>query len=121
MNQKFKRKLIILAASQLLIFVLSFINYHNISVFSYINISFYVSAALLLTSLLVYTIQTGFFDVISKSFRIAAIRGKDKKSFDEITPLSELVSFNQKPLLFYGLVIGLFMLIALAFYYVLHT
>jgi len=121
MNQKVKRKLIILAASQVLIFALSFINYHNISLLSYIDISFYISAALLLTSLLVYTIQTGFFDVISKSFNMAASRGKNKRRFDEITPLSELISFNQKPLLFYGLIVGFLMLIALAFYYVLQT
>jgi hypothetical protein len=121
MKKQMNKRWVILAASQVLIFAISFINYHNISLLSYINISFYISAALLLTSLVVFTIRTGFFDTIARSFSFSASRGKNKKSFDEITPVSELVSFNQKPLLFYGLVIGLFMLIALACYYVLQT
>lgn len=121
MKKKIKKNLIILAVFQLIIVALSFLNYHNISLLSYINISFYISATLLLTFLFVFTIQTGFFDVVSKSFRMVASRGKNKRKFDEIPSLSELVSFNNKPLLFYGLVTALLMLLALGLYYGLQT
>ncbi|MEH7085239.1 DUF3899 domain-containing protein [Neobacillus drentensis] len=117
MNYQLKKRLLILAFTQLVIILISFLNYHKISLLSYINISFYFSAGLLLTSLLVFTIHSGFYDVISRSFSFAFQRGQNKRRFDEIPPLSELVTFNQKPLVFYGLINGLFMLIALVIYY----
>ncbi|MGZ4159823.1 MAG: DUF3899 domain-containing protein [Neobacillus sp.] len=117
MNFRFKRKLLISALFQIAILIISLITYHKISLLSYINISFYFSAGLLITSLLLYTIHTGFFDVISKSFNHAFTRGKDKRSWDEIPSLSELITVNQQPLLFYGISTGLFMLIALFVYY----
>ena len=118
MNFRNKRKMLILALFQIVILTISLFYYHEISLLSYINISFYISSALLLTSLLVYTIHSGFFDVISKSFNIAFTRGKDKRSWDEVPALSELIKVNQMPLLFYGLTTGFFMLIALFIYYV---
>ncbi|MBV7508517.1 DUF3899 domain-containing protein [Bacillus sp. sid0103] len=117
MTYLLKKRLLILSLSQLAIISISFIAYHKVSLLSYINISFYFSAVLLLTSLLVYTIHSGFYDVISRSFSFAFQRGQNKRRFDEIPPLSELVTFNHKPLVFYGLIIGLFMAIALVIYY----
>ncbi|WP_420490157.1 DUF3899 domain-containing protein [Neobacillus drentensis] len=117
MNYQLKKSLLILSISQLTIIAISFIAYHKVSLLSYINISFYFTAVLLLTSLLVYTIHSGFYDVISRSFSFAFQRGQNKRRFDEIPPLSELVTFNQKPLVFYGLINGLFMAIALVIYY----
>ncbi|OIK08363.1 hypothetical protein BIV60_26650 [Bacillus sp. MUM 116] len=118
MNFRFGKTLIISAVFQLLIFFLSFIIYQGISLVSYINISFYISFVLLLLSLVIYTIKTGFFDTIAKSFNFAATRGKEKRTFSEIPSLSEMVTINQKPLVFHGLIMGILMLIALGFYYV---
>jgi len=116
-NYLLKKRLFIKALTQLEILAISFITYHRVSLLIYINITFYITAVLLLTSLLVYTIHSGFFDVISRSFSLVFERGQKKRRFDEIPPLSELVSFNQKPLVFYGLINGLFILIALVIYY----
>jgi hypothetical protein len=109
--------MLIVTLIQFSIFITSFIYYHEISLLSYINISFYISAALLIISLLIHTIHSGFFDVISKSFNYSFTRGKDKRSWEEVPSLSELITINQKPFLFYGLCTGLFMLIALIVYY----
>ncbi|MDP4085134.1 MAG: DUF3899 domain-containing protein [Bacillota bacterium] len=117
MTNKLKRKFLILALLQILIFALSFIFNHKISLLSYINISFYIAFFLLISSLLIYTIQTGFFDVMFKSFHLSFSKGEERKKFSEITPLSELVAIDRKPLLFYGLIIGLLMGIGLIFYY----
>ncbi|MED3563404.1 DUF3899 domain-containing protein [Bacillus xiapuensis] len=117
MNFRFRKNLIISAVFQLLIFSLSLIIYQGISLLSYINISFYISFVLLLLSLVIYTIKTGFFDTIAKSFNFAATRGKEKRTFSEIPSLSEMVTINQKPLIFYGMITGILMLIALGFYY----
>lgn len=116
-QNQFVKKFLILALLEFSIIILSVIFHHNITLLNYINISFYFSAAFLLSSLLVYTIQTGFFDVISKSFNRAFTKGRDRRSWDETPALSELVTFSQKPLLFYGTIIGIFMLIALFTYY----
>lgn len=118
MNSRLKKKLLILAISQLVILAVSLIFYHGISLLSYINISFYFSAALLLSALLIHTIHSGFFDVVSKSFNLIFSRREEKRKFHEIPSLSELVSIDQKPLYFYGLMIGLFMVIALIAFYI---
>jgi hypothetical protein len=117
MNFQIRKKIIIITIFQISIFVFSFIFYHKISLLSYINISFYLSAALLLTSLLVYTVHSGFFDVIFRSFNLAFSRGDAKRKWDDIPALSDLVSVNNRPLLFYGLVNGVLMLIALFIYF----
>jgi small-conductance mechanosensitive channel len=117
-NRLLRKKLLIIATIQISILVLSLITYGKISLFSYINISFCITSALLFTSLLVYTIHSGFFDVMSRSFSLAFSRGANKRKFEEIPPLSEIVTINQKPMIFYGLINGTFMLIALVVYYI---
>lgn len=117
MNRQLRKKLLIITTFQISILALSLITFGEISLLSYINISFCITSALLFTSLLVYTIHSGFYDVMSKSFRLAFSRGANKRKFEEIPPLSEIVTINQKPLVFYGLVTGAFMLIALFVYY----
>jgi hypothetical protein len=120
-NYQLKKRLVILALLQLFILIVSFVLDHKIALLSYINISFYFTSALLLLSLLLFTIHSGFFDAISRSFSFAFQRGQNKRRFDEIPPLSELITVNQRPLVFYGLGTGLFMGIALFFYYFLQT
>jgi hypothetical protein len=118
---RLKRRLLILASLQLGIFAISFFISHKITLVSYIDISFYITAALLITSLLIYTIRTGFYDVISKSLNFSFSRGQGKRKFNEVPSLSELVTISPKPALFYGSFTGLFMLIALVCYYILRT
>jgi Domain of unknown function (DUF3899) len=120
-NFRNKRRLVISASFQLVILVLSLLVNHKITLISYIDISFYVSSLLLFTSLLIYIIKRGFFDVMSKSFSLAFKPGQSKRKFDDIPSLSELIQINPKPLLFYGSITGLWMLIALVCYYFLRT
>ncbi|MBT2694274.1 DUF3899 domain-containing protein [Bacillus sp. ISL-55] len=106
--------------SQVLVFILSLVYQQRISLLSYINISFYIASILLLSSLIVFTVNSGFFDAISYSFR-TVFAGKEeggkKKSFDEMTPLSELVTINANPLLMVGLLDFFLMIAALYIYY----
>jgi hypothetical protein len=118
MSGLFKKRVKILTLFQIIIFLLSLISYHEISLLSYINISFYISLSLLLASLLIYTIHTGFFDVMFKSFNFAFSKGEHRRKWEDVPSLSELVSLNNRPLLFYGLTTGAFMAVALFFYYV---
>ncbi|RSD29404.1 DUF3899 domain-containing protein [Mesobacillus subterraneus] len=104
--------------SQLLVTIISLVNYGGLSLLNYINISFYVASILLFTSLMVFTINSGFFDTMSYSFRtVFAGKEEKKKSFEEMTPLSELITFNANPLLVVGLLDFLLMLAALYIYY----
>lgn len=118
MNSRLKKRILILAISQLVILAVSFIFYHELTLLSYINISFYFSSLLLLSALLIHTIHSGFFDVVSKSFNLIFSRREEKRNFHEIPSLSELVSIDKKPLYFYGLMIGMFMIIALIVFYI---
>ena len=119
MNIRFKKSVKILAIFQLFILLLSFISYHKISLLSYINISFYISAALLLASLLLYTIHKGFLDVMFKSFNYAFSKGDSgrRRRWEDVPTLSELVTLSYRPFLFYGLSNGAFMIVALFLYY----
>jgi hypothetical protein len=106
--------------SQILVLGISLAIFREISLLNYINISFYIASFLLFTSLLVFTVNSGFFDTISYSFR-TVFAGKDedgkKKAFDETTPLSELITFNTHPLLIVGLLDFVVMLAFLYYYY----
>lgn len=117
MNHQLKRRLLIFSGFQIAILIFSFIFYHHLTLVSYINISFCITISLLLTSLLIYTIQTGFFDIVAKSFQFAFSRDHEKRKLKDIPPLSEVVAIDQRPLLLYGLLIGIFMGIGLAIYY----
>ncbi|CAM3663305.1 DUF3899 domain-containing protein [Mesobacillus zeae] len=114
------RKIIyLIGASQILTFLFSIVFQREISLLHYINYSFYIASSLLFVSLIVYTVNTGFFDNVSKSFRqIFASREKlDTGPKEEMMPLSEIISFNYFPLAWAGLGNMLLMLVALAAYY----
>ena len=106
--------------SQLFVLGLSILYYNNLSLLNYINISFYISSFLLFTSLMIFTVNSGFFDAISYSFR-TVFSGKENddklKSFDEMTPLSEMVNINTHPLLIVGILNFALMLAGLFVYY----
>ncbi|WP_462408982.1 DUF3899 domain-containing protein [Neobacillus sp. Marseille-QA0830] len=117
MKGRLRKYVIILTIIQALIFSFSYLRYHDITILSYINISFYFTFFFLLSSLLIFTIQGGFFDVIAKSFNFAFSRGHARRRFEEIPSLSSMVTIQYKPLLAYGIVTGGLMLAALLVYY----
>lgn len=118
MLKSLKRKLSMFVGIQLIIFMFTLVFNHKITLFNYINMSFYFSTILLLCYTLIFIIRTGFFDVVAKSFSALLTRRDENRKFSEIIPLSRLVTIDQKPLLQYGLATGAVMLIALLFYYV---
>jgi hypothetical protein len=120
-NYRLRKRLLILALTQLLILIISSLSKKGFSLLSYIDISFYVSSLFLLTFLLLYTINSGFYDVIGKSFNLAFSRGQNNRKFEDIPALSELITFNKSSLLFHGLANGLLMLISCCLYYFLRT
>ncbi|MGA9224894.1 MAG: DUF3899 domain-containing protein [Mesobacillus sp.] len=107
-------------SSQVFVVLLLLLYYKNFSLLNYINSSFYISSILLFTSLLVFTVTSGFFDAISFSFR-TVFAGKENgekiKSIHEMTPLSEMVKINTNPILIVGLLDFVLMLAALSIYY----
>ncbi|MCM3725668.1 hypothetical protein M3226_08220 [Neobacillus cucumis] len=117
MKTNFKKNLIILSITQLMIVIISLIFHHNITLNSYIDISFFVTAGYILLSLLLFTIHSGFYDVMSKSFNYVLSRKEEKRRFEDIPGLSELITINEKPLLLHGLITGLLMTAALIVYY----
>ncbi|MFP5105385.1 DUF3899 domain-containing protein [Neobacillus sp. C211] len=121
MNYRLRKRLLILALTQLIILIISSFSKKGFSLFSYIDISFYVSSLLLLTSLLLYTINSGFYDAIGKSFNLTFSRGQNNRRLEDIPALSELITFNPSPLLFHGLANGVLMLISCCLYYFLRT
>ncbi|MBT2653863.1 hypothetical protein J7E81_01205 [Bacillus sp. ISL-18] len=112
-----KKNFIILSITQFIIVILCFIIHHKITLVSYIDISFYVTSGYILLSLLLFTIHSGFYDVMSKSLNLFFSRGKDKRRFEDIPGLSELITLNGKPLFLHGLITGLLMAVALIVHY----
>ncbi|MDF1507443.1 DUF3899 domain-containing protein [Robertmurraya sp. DFI.2.37] len=103
--------------SNFLIFLLSFLFYRKISLLLYINISFYIGALFIFISLLFLTIKSGFFDQMTRSFRLVfAGKNSNKKEIEEMALPSQMISINTLPFLINGLLIIAFMLIALANY-----
>jgi hypothetical protein len=112
------KKLGIFLILQVVIFVTSLLYNNKVSLRNYIDISFYYSSAFLLTGLLIYIMRTGFFDLVYKGFAKTFARKSEEINSADIPPLSKLVAINQQPLLFYGFLLCLCMLIALIAYYV---
>ncbi|WP_084783132.1 DUF3899 domain-containing protein [Bacillus dakarensis] len=106
------------ACSQIAIVLFSFILYQKITLLFYINISFYLGSLYIFLSLIFFTVKSGFFDFVTKSFRLI-FAGKDvtKKQVEEMLPLSKVISFNYSPLFINGLLVTLLMLVALYLYY----
>jgi hypothetical protein len=115
---KTKRKIALLLCSQIAIFILMFFS-NSFSLLNYINKSFYLSSLLLLLSLAIYTVNTGFFDSVTKSFRLI-FGGKDitRESVEEMRPLSKIITFNYSSLMVIGFFNLILCLLALFFYYI---
>ncbi|RTZ56030.1 DUF3899 domain-containing protein [Bacillus sp. SAJ1] len=104
--------------SQILVFLLSFIRYHAIGLLQYINISFIIGGILLFISISIFILNTGFFDVTAEGFRRVFNKNKlTKEDLDEMRPVSELITFNYKPMFLNALIMLLLMAFALILYY----
>lgn len=108
------------SGSQILVFLISLIYYKELSLLNYINISFYIASIMLFTSLLVLTVNSGFFDAMSYSFRsvfASTENGEKKRKIEEMTPLSEMVAIDTNPLVAVALLNFILMLAGLFIYY----
>lgn len=104
--------------SNIVIFLLSFLFYQELSLLLYINISFYIGTLFIFVSLLFLTIKSGFFDQVTKSFRMVfAGKNTTKKEIEEMTLPSQTISISVLPFLMNGLTIIVFMMVALYIYY----
>lgn len=66
----------------------------------------------------VFLLNTGFFDITAEGFRRVLYKTKlSKEEFDEMRPLSEVITFNYVPMFINGLLMILVMMITLFFYY----
>ncbi|MGE8203335.1 DUF3899 domain-containing protein [Heyndrickxia sp. NPDC080065] len=91
----FKKYTIWFIASQIFVFLLSFIVYHSIDLLSYINVSFVVGFLLLLLSLTGYIINRGFFDIVFSSFQniFSRMTDSDRRKLSELIPLKYHLPF----------------------------
>lgn len=117
MKKQINRIIIMFTVSQLIIFLLSFLVLKDISLLHYINISFYIGSIFIFVSLLITTVNSGFFDVVSNSFRLFfAGKSMTKKEVEEMRPLSKVITFDYSPIFINGVLITVVMLIALFIY-----
>ncbi|WP_084219935.1 DUF3899 domain-containing protein [Jeotgalibacillus soli] len=102
------------------IFAISILYYENLNLLNFINISFFLGGFYLFFSISVFILSSGFFDLVTNSFRKAFSRGKplDKEEFDSMRSVSEAISVIRiSPFLMSGSVIYAVMIIALIVYY----
>lgn len=117
MTKIFKKILYGFLTSQLAVLLLSLFFHQKLTLLIYINISFYIASMIIFASLLVFTVNSGFFDTMSYSFR-TIFSGEKKKQMNEMTPLSEMIGINANPLLIVGLMNFFLMLAGLVVYYI---
>lgn len=105
--------------TEIMVILLSFLVYKEISLISFINMSFYVGSVIIFLSLLLITIKGGFFDTITQSFRLFFLGRKvPKEEIKNMPPLSQIVKLNIFPYFLNGIIVIVLMLIALYYYYV---
>ncbi|MFD2215393.1 DUF3899 domain-containing protein [Metabacillus endolithicus] len=100
--------------------LLSFFIYQKLTLLSFINISFFFGAGLLFIAFLTLTVKGGFFDGITYGFRRMFVsKGKElsKQEVEEMTPVSELLTFNHSPFLISGIIVTVIMTLATILYY----
>ncbi|GEN82539.1 hypothetical protein SLU01_08510 [Sporosarcina luteola] len=111
-----KRISINIIVSQLLIFVLIYILYRNVTVLDYINISFYVGGLLLFIGLALLLFQSGFFDFFSTSVKKVFYRKHVQEDIMSMRKPSEALSMKSTFFFMTGIPIILFMLVTLFIY-----
>lgn len=114
------RSVTLIIVSLCLTILLSFIIYQKLTILSFINISFFFALGLLFISFFTITVKGGFFDGITYGFRRMFVsKGKvlSKQEVNEMTPVSELLTFDHSPFLTSGLVMTGIVVIGTVLYY----
>lgn len=104
-------------ASQLLIIAMMLLIIKEVTLTSYINMSFFVGGTITFIGLLVYVVSNGFFDIFTMSFRKVFSSKRSLVDTESMRAPSELLDFQTKPFFQLGGSILLAMLIALTIYY----
>ncbi|MCV9887054.1 DUF3899 domain-containing protein [Metabacillus halosaccharovorans] len=116
------RSVTLIIVSLCLTNLLSFIIYQKLTILSFINISFFFALGLLFISFFTITVKGGFFDGITYGFRRMFVsKGKElsKQEVNEMTPVSELLTFDHSPFLTSGLVMtGIVVIGTILYYYI---
>ncbi|MGI2327432.1 DUF3899 domain-containing protein [Planococcus sp. YIM B11945] len=110
-----KKTIIGILIIQGIIFLTIFFRSENLSLLSYINISFAYGGILVFFGLWVFVIRNGVFDIFAMSMR-KIFKTKTTMEDDEIRPPSELLPFSSAPLLIIGVVTLILMGISLIIY-----
>ena len=100
--------------------MISLIYYGQITLLSLINTSFFIGGGYLFFSLTVFVLSTGFFDLVTNSFRktLSMTKPMIKEEIEDMRSMSEAISIVEiKPFLYSGSIITGTMFIALFFYY----
>ncbi|MBC1499298.1 DUF3899 domain-containing protein [Listeria weihenstephanensis] len=113
-----KRVTIFAVIQEILIFFIMLTFYWQVSLLYYINVSFIVAAIVFLVGLILYIMQSGFFDLIHTGMRKVTrrMRREEENEFADV-PLSKLVNVGYLSLLYSSLVVLATSFIALGFYY----
>ena len=113
-----KKKALIFALSQIIVVVLMLLIYQNLSLTSYINMSFFIGGTIVFIGLLIYIVSSGFFDIFTISMRKVFTPKRFLEDAGSMRAPSKLLAFKTSPYFQLGGTILLGMFIALFFYYV---
>ncbi|WP_075617308.1 DUF3899 domain-containing protein [Paenisporosarcina indica] len=112
-----KKKMLYFVIAQILIVALMLLFYKELSLTSFINMSFFVGGTLVFIGLLVYIVSNGFFDIFTMSMRKVFTFRRSLVDVESMRAPSELLDFPTLPFFQVGgSVLGV-MFIALFFYY----
>jgi len=112
-----KKSVIWFVAAQLLIIAMMLLISKEVSLTSYINMSFFVGGTITFIGLLVYVVSNGFFDIFTMSMRKVFSSKRSLVDAESMRAPSELLDFQTRPFFQLGGSILLGMTIALIIYY----
>jgi hypothetical protein len=113
-----KKKLLVFLIFQLIIVSIVFLNYRELELTPYINVSFFVGGLLVFIGLLIYVVSNGFFDIFTMSMRKVFTLKRNLVDTESMRSPSELLDFPYVPFFQLGGSILLCMGLALVFYFV---
>jgi len=112
-----KKKAIFFIIAQLVIVALMLLIYKNMSLTSYINMSFFVGGLIVFSGLMIYIVSNGFFDLFTVSMRKVFTPKRYQEDAGEMRAPSQLLDFPVVPFFQLGGAILLGMFIGLFIYY----
>jgi len=112
-----KKKMQYFVFAQIVIVALMLLIYKELTLTSYINMSFLVGGTLVFIGLLIYIVSNGFFDIFTMSMRKVFTFRKNLVDTDSMRAPSELLDFPTLPFFQIGGSVLVIMFITLFFYY----